>query len=176
MVFSVILWGPGKRGGGTVAQSQTVSIASDQAAIPVTSTPGVTGTGTVTAAGRVVLADNGGATTTARLVSSAASTNLTNVKATAGVLYGLKGYNASAAVVYLKLYNKATTPVIASDTALITHTIAIPPLAAFALDWPIGRYFDTGIGYSLIGAAGGADAGTTAVGAGDILGLNVEYR
>lgn len=158
MVFSLITWAVGKRGGGTVAQSQTVSIASDQAAIPVS------------------VADGAGPTTTHRLVSSAASANLTNVKATPGVLYSVKGYNAASTVVYLKLYNKASTPVIATDTALLTHTIAIPPGAGFVLDWPLGRYFSTGIGYSLIGAAGGADAGTTAVAAGDLLGLNLEYR
>lgn len=152
--------GVGKYGQGTKAQSQSVTLASDHDAVAVTTTPSSTS----------------GPTTTHRLVSSAASTNLTAVKASAGVLFALKGYNAAAAVVYLKLYNKATTPVIATDTALITHTIALPPGAAFALDWPLGRSFDTGIGYSLIGAAGGADGGTTAVAAGDILGLNIEYR
>lgn len=138
----------------------------------VTSTPATTGTGTETGAGRVVLADNGGPTSNSRIVSAAATTNATSAKAAAGVLYSVKGYNAAATVRYLKFYNKASAPTVGTDTP--THTITLPPQAGFALDWPIGRYFATGIAYAM--TTGSADADTGALTAGDVLGLNVEYR
>lgn len=53
MVFSLISWGSGKIGGGTIAQSQTVSIATNQT-VPTTSTPATVGAGVDTSAARVV--------------------------------------------------------------------------------------------------------------------------
>lgn len=130
------------------------------------------GAGTEAAAGRVVLADNGGATTTSRIVSAAASTNATSAKGSAGVLFAVKGFNAAATARYLKFYNKATAPTVGTDTPVLT--IYLPASTAFALDWPLGRYFATGIAYAL--TTGGADADTGALTAADVLALNVEYR
>ena len=67
----------------------------------------------------------------------------------------------------------ATTPTVGTDTPI--KTIAIPASSGIAFDWPVRYYFDTGIGFGLTAAAGGADNATTAVGAGDILGLNLDY-
>jgi hypothetical protein len=111
---------------------------------------------------------------TARLLSSANTTNGTNVKASAGKVYGIQGYNAVAAVTYLKLYNKATTPTVGTDTPV--KTFALPPSSAFALDWARGYEFTTGIGFGLTATGGGADNSTTAVASGDVLGLNIDYR
>lgn len=132
----------------------------------------VQSTGLAATAQRVVLADDGGPTSASRIVSAAADTNATSAKASAGVLYSVKGYNAAVTVRYLKFYNKATAPTVGTDTPVLT--IALPPQAAFALDWPIGRYFATGIAYGMV--TGSADNSTAALTAGDVLGLNVEYR
>lgn len=113
----------------------------------------------------------GGITTTTRLLSAAATTNATSAKGSAGRLYSIQGYNAAAAIRYLKLYNKATAPTVGTDTPV--KTIALPAGAAFALDWPIGYSFATGIAYAL--TALGTDADTTALAAGDIIGLNLDY-
>jgi len=106
-----------------------------------------------------------------RIVSAAASTNATSAKASAGNVYAVKGYNAAASARYLKLYNKASAPTVGTDVPRLT--IYIPASTAFALDWPMGHYFSTGIAYAL--TTGSADADTGALTAGDVLGLNVEY-
>lgn len=111
------------------------------------------------------------ASATSRIVSSAASTNATSAKASAGTVYGITGYNSNAAVRYLKLYNKASAPTVGTDTPVLTY--AIPPTAGFAFDDVNGMYFSTGIAYAL--TTGSADADTGAVGAADIVGLNIKY-
>ena len=107
---------------------------------------------------------------TSRLPSSAASVNATLVKNAAGDVVCINGYNASAGVIYLKLYNKATAPTVGTDTP--AYTLALPPTATFSFNLQ-SQYFGTGIGYGL--TTGAADADATAVGAGDILGLNIAY-
>lgn len=105
-----------------------------------------------------------------RIASSAADTNPTSAKASAGNLFHVNGYNAKASVVWLKFYRKATAPTVGTDTPFLTLPLA--PSAVFKFDFD-SLYFSTGIAYGLTTDA--ADAGTTAVLAGDILGLNVAY-
>lgn len=115
-------------------------------------------------------AGGSGATTTARLPSSAATTNATVAKNAAGDLFSLIGFNTNAAVRYLKIYDKATAPTVGTDTPVLT--IPLVPSAGFAIDFaPLS--FSLGIGYAL--TTGAADADTGAVGAGDIVGLNVVF-
>lgn len=118
-----------------------------------------------------VTATTSGPNATSRIVSSAATTNATSAKASAAKLFGLQGYNANAAVRYLKLYDKATAPVVGTDVPV--KTLALPPTAAFAFDF-VGYDFAVGLAYAL--TTGAADADVGAVAAGDILGLNVDYR
>lgn len=112
------------------------------------------------------------ASTVSRIVSSANSTNATAGKASAGDLHVISCQNTNAAVRYLKLYNKASAPTVGTDTPIMT--IALTATSTFELSFPNGGlYFSTGIAYAL--TTGSADADTGAVGAGDILGLNVVY-
>lgn len=107
----------------------------------------------------------------ARLVSAAASVNSTLVKSTPGRVHFVGGYNAAAALRYLKLYNKATAPTVGTDTPFY-GPIVLPATAAFAI--PIPRLFFTlGIGYGI--TVNGADADATALTAADITGLNIAY-
>lgn len=106
----------------------------------------------------------------ARIPSSAATTNATSAKASAGNVFRVSGHNANAAVRYLKLYNKASAPTVGTDTPALT--IALPATQSFSFDFA-GHWFATGIAFAL--TTGAADADTGAVGAGDILGLNVTY-
>lgn len=108
--------------------------------------------------------------TPSRIPSSAASNNATVAKAAGGNLFTVSGFNSSAAVKYLKLYNKATVPAPAADMALLMLVIALPPTTAFALNFG-GLVFPAGISYALV--TGSADNDNVAVAAGDILGLNV---
>lgn len=107
-----------------------------------------------------------------RLASSAATTNATTVKASAGTLLSILVNNTNAAIRYLKLYDKATAPVVGTDIPVLT--MALEPLKNFAYPIPDGLEFSAGIGYAL--TTGAADADTVAVGAGDIVGLNILYR
>jgi hypothetical protein len=109
------------------------------------------------------------ATATARLASSAASTNAAVVKASAGTVVQISGFNNSASVRYLRLYDKTTTPVPASDAARKVY--ALPANTLFVFD-NVGS-FATGIGYAITGAA--ADLDNTAIAVADILCLNVDY-
>jgi hypothetical protein len=111
------------------------------------------------------------ANATSRLISSAASTNATSAKASAGNVHKVRGRNVAATVIYLKLYNKASAPTVGTDTPV--QTFALDPASSFTLDWVKGRYFPLGIAYAF--TTGGADADTGAVAAGDILGFNLDY-
>lgn len=113
--------------------------------------------------------DNG-ATSAARLLSAAASTNATSVKASAGFVYRVRGYNNNAAARFLKFYNKASAPTVGTDTPVLTYRIA--PTADFAFD--VCLYFATGIAFAITTAA--ADADTGALTAGDIVALNITYK
>lgn len=139
--------------------------------------------GTVTtsaAAGTTLMGDvsmqpratTGGLSAPARLLTAAASTNPTSVKASAGRVYKIIGYNASATVKFLKLFNKASAPVTGTDTPVVT--IPLPPSKEFSIDLgPFGMYLATGIAYAITGAV--ADLDNTALAAGDVVGMNLWY-
>ena len=130
------------------------------------------GTNLIGDVGGQVRATSGGLASISRLLSSAASTNATVVKGSAGRAYKIRGYNAAAAVRYLKLYNKATAPTVGTDTPVAT--IALKPSDIFDIDFGLlGEYFGTGIGYAL--TTGAPDADTGALTAGDVLGMNIWY-
>lgn len=103
--------------------------------------------------------DVAGGYTHARL-QSAATTNATSVKATAGQVYAIEvGNNHATNVAYLKLYNKASAPTVGTDTPV--ETILLPPRVPRDIVFDAGAPFTTGIAYAITGAAGDAD--TTAV-------------
>jgi hypothetical protein len=105
--------------------------------------------------------------TPARLIS-AASTNATSVKASAGQLGFIFAVNLNAAVRYLKLYNKASAPTVGTDTPIATLPIpASTTGAGFVLPIPGGVNFSTGIAYAV--TTGVADSDTAAVAANEIL-------
>lgn len=118
-----------------------------------------------------VAPSSGSSTSVSRIVSAAASTNATSAKASGGTVVSIIGYNAAAALRYLKFYDKASAPTVGTDTPKLT--IPIPATTAFSIDFPFGFRLNTGIAYAL--TTGVADADTGALTAADILGLNVVY-
>lgn len=105
---------------------------------------------------------------------SAASTNATSLKASAGQVYGIQVFNLNAAARYLKLYNKASAPTVGTDTPV--KVFMIPGNAAGAgivSNWINGVEFNTGIAYAL--TTGIADSDTGAVAASEIV-VNVDYK
>ena len=98
-------------------------------------------------------------------INSAASTNATAVKATAGSVYNIVASNANAAVRYLKLYNKATAPTVGTDVPIIV--IPIPATGFVSVNLGLlGHRFTTGIALAI--TTGMADSDTGAVAASEI--------
>jgi hypothetical protein len=103
---------------------------------------------------------------TASRVVAAASTNATNLKASAGNIAALDVFNVATYPVFLKLYNKASAPTVGTDTP--TWTIPVPAGGGFSRDFLYGEYFSTGISYAITKLQ--ADSDTTAVAANDVTG------
>ena len=104
---------------------------------------------------------------------SSADINAQTVKASKAVLYAFQFFNTTAAAKYVKLYNKASAPAPATDTALIVRRLMIPAngILSFHAEEGLGA-FTSGLSYVITGAA--ADADTTAIAAGDVL-VNIDY-
>lgn len=117
-------------------------------------------------------ATTGGVPNNFRLPSSAASNNAAFIKAAQGQVYYIVAYNSNAAVRFLKLFNKATVPTPGVDIPVIS--LPIPPNGGIAIEVGLGtNLFPAGIAFAL--TAGAADSDNTAVGAADILGVNIGY-
>lgn len=105
-------------------------------------------------------------------ITSAASNNSTALKGSAGQVYDLLACNGSAAVKYVKLYNKATAPTCGTDTPVLRITVpasnCAPPISS-----NIGLAFSLGIGYCIV--TGVADTDNTAVAANDVF-LSIGYK
>lgn len=159
-----------------VTQSGTWSLAANQS-VNVAQIAGTTTSvnhGTVDAGTqRVAIAKDDGVSTHSRL--STADTNLVSVKTAAGRIRRIEAFNTGAGAAYLRIYNKASAPVIASDSALIIRRILIPGNAAGAgcfADYLEGIPFSTGLAYDITGANGDTDA--TALAANQVT-LNIDY-
>lgn len=97
---------------------------------------------------------------------SAATTNATSVKGSAGTIGTIVLANNAATNKYFKLFNKATAPIPGTDTP--THTFIIPAaVTTLVVDFANGMRFGTGIGYAITGAV--ADLDTTAIAANEVV-------
>jgi hypothetical protein len=124
----------------------------------------VLGAGTNTVGQVRIAADTGQGSSTSLRRLLTADTNLVSVKASAGVVGHLSVYNDSATKFYLKLYNKTSAPVLASDTPEMT--IPVPAGSHVPVNCgPFGLRFATGIALAV--TRGIADTDTTAVTAND---------
>ena len=111
-------------------------------------------------------------TTSHRLISTAA-VNLVSVKTTAGKIISGTVQNVSAAVKYLKIYNKASAPVVASDIpAFVIPLLPNLPTSLADIVGFSGHSLSAGIAYAITGGA--ADTDATAVAAGDVF-VNMLY-
>lgn len=133
---------------------QRVVVASDQTAFSVNST--------------VVPATSGGLSTF-HLVS-AGSTNATNIKASAGQVYGWFIYNSNAAARKVIFHNTAGTP---TAGASVFFSLMIPPTSGANVDFSAGIAFGTGI--AITTTTGLADSDSAAVAANDLI-INIFYK
>ena len=100
---------------------------------------------------------------TAISVVSAATTNASNQKSTAGNLFEVTASNPTATAAYLKFYNKATAPTVGTDVPVMTIPVPANSFVSYVPGGQ-GKRFTTGIGIALTGAITAAD--TTAAVAG----------
>ena len=98
-------------------------------------------------------------------IVSAASTNATVVKASAGRLLGFVLTNNAASKVYVKFHNQTTTPTAGSG---VVRSFGIPAGGTLAFSLEGGIAFSTGIALTTV--TGAADSDGTAVAANDIVG------
>jgi hypothetical protein len=139
-----------------------------------------TGTGTITPAPTIYdssgnevkfgynATSNGG---TASRINSLNTTNATNLKASAGNFYEIDVFNNAAYPVYLKIYNKASSPTVGTDTPI--WTIPIAAGTGYSKSFAYGFSMATGLSYAI--TKGQADSDTTAVLAGDLTGMVVWF-
>ncbi len=140
-----------------VSQVGTATVSFTQPAL-------VAGTAAIGDVGQQYRANATGAASGTHLVS-AATTNATVVKGSAGRVLGWFFVNTNAAIRYVKLHNQTTTPTAGTG---VVRTIGIPAngVASFTLEGGIA--FSTGIALTTV--TGAADADNTAVGLNDIIG------
>jgi hypothetical protein len=103
--------------------------------------------------------------TTTHYLNSAATTNVTSVKTTAGNLYAVTWSNMSANPRYLKLYNKASAPTIGTDIPVMVIPLAANASGTIEMG-TLGVRFSTGIAYAVTGNSPDADA--TVIVAGEV--------
>lgn len=101
---------------------------------------------------------------------SAAGTNATLTKASAGSVWSAHITNLALYPVYLKFFNKATAPIPGTDTPVLTFGCQNGVAAAIVegqrdIAFPVGMNFGLGIGFAI--TKGIADLDATAVAAGD---------
>lgn len=100
---------------------------------------------------------------------SAASTNATNCKASAGNVYGFRFVNTTQTVYYLRMYNLTTSPTCSSATGFI-ESIPIPPGSSATTSGgivamePFGEGYSTGIGFCFTGGSSSTDNTNAATG------------
>ncbi len=86
-----------------------------------------------------------GPTSTATTGNTTATAYVTSliIKASAGKLLGLSGYNSKSSAQFIQLHNSATLP---ADTAVPVVTFTVPASSNFSLDFGLyGRAFSIGI-------------------------------
>lgn len=100
-----------------------------------------------------------------------ASTNVATIKASPGTVIGWKIYNNAPYPVYIKLFNKAGTPVLGSDMPQQTIGVDAGMTAELAISG--GLSYSAGIGVAVTKNL--ADADATAVAAGDCV-MDIFYQ
>lgn len=101
---------------------------------------------------------------------SAASTNATSVKGSAGTIGSVVLTNTSAAIKFFKLYNKATAPTVGTDTPVAT--VGVPAGQTITWQCEQGLRLNLGIAYALVTGVAISDA--TAVALND-LAVHINY-
>jgi len=113
-------------------------------------------------------------TSTLHYATSAASTNATNIKASAGTVSVISVVNTTATLYYLRMYNLASAPTCSSATGFV-NTIPVPAStsgAGIVIPIAVPHAYTTGIGYCLTGGGSSTDNTNAATG----VYINIWYK
>ena len=120
--------------------------------------------GTSSTVSGTVTANQGAlASGTAISVTTAASTNASIQKSTAGNLFEITASNPTATAAYLKFYNKATAPTVGTDIPVMTIPVAANSFVSYVPGGQ-GKRFTTGIAMAVTGAITAADTTASVAG------------
>jgi len=109
---------------------------------------------------------------TAANLSSAATTNATSVKTSSARVWQITVTNIGAAVCFLKLYNKASAPVVGTDVPFETFSIPASGVPLNLQFGAMGMLMATGLAYAITNLI--ADADTTGIVAAQVK-LSISY-
>lgn len=154
-LYGTIRDAAGNERGANVSAAGALSV--DGSAVTQPSSPVASATGGATPSGGIAAATN----------------NSTNLKGSAGTVYGVQTSNINGSTAYwLKLYDKATAPTCGTDTPV--KRVLIPPSnSGNNMTFPVGIAFSLGIGYCVV--TGIADNDNTSVPAATIA-FSVDWK
>lgn len=90
------------------------------------------------------------------------------IKASAGTLLGVMGFNSNASGQFIQIFNSATIPI---DTTVPILTVFVPGTSNFSIDFsPLGKLFSIGISWS-----NSSTGPTKTIGASDCW-INAQYK
>jgi hypothetical protein len=105
--------------------------------------------------------------TTPCYVAAGASTNATNCKASAGLVYVYELTNTTSTIYYLRMYNSSGSPTCSSSTGYV-RSIPIPHATGagggIVVSNPVGETFGTGVSFCITGGASSTDNTNAATG------------
>lgn len=133
---------PATLGQKAMTDSMAVVLASDQSSIPTAAT---LGTETTKVIGNVGLVPSAVSTNAASSIASTANEASKVIKASAGRLYSFAGYNAKTSAQFIQIFNSTTVP---ADSTAPVFVFTVPASSNWSYDFPLGRYFSTGISVS----------------------------
>ena len=117
----------------------TITAVSVANPLPVNGT--VVGTGTFAA--QISQAPTGTSTNAPTNATTTVYSSSLIAKASAGVLYGITGYNSNTSTQFIQVHNTTTLP---ANTSVPVIMFSVPASSPFSIDWgQWGRYFSTGI-------------------------------
>jgi hypothetical protein len=127
----------------------------------------------LTTAGAVMVTPDNTSTGFSQItINSAATTNATSVKGSAGTVYNLVTSNTGAAAAFVKLYNKASAPTVGTDVPIVT--ISVPASGTVTiLDAMVGYRFSTGIALAITNLAADSDATAVAAAQVKVIGMYI---
>jgi hypothetical protein len=140
---------------------------------PISGTVTATLSGSIANTGfNVTPATSGG--TSAYHAVAAASNNAASIKGSAGQVFGCNIYNNAAYPIYVKLYNKATSPAPATDNGLLIKVFGVQAGTQFPYFNVTGvSGFTNGIGIAVV--KGITDTDNTALALSDCL-IEIDYK